>query len=137
MSMDAFAAQVGDDIKTLRRKTGWRNLSNPAITAGKVQICRVGTRVYMNWDAAVFGTQSGHVYLPGIIPEGFRTPIWIPFSTVAVYGPALGCRLMDATAQGGPGTVHIAGLTSGAILRTYVMWETEQPWPTVLPGTPA
>lgn len=124
-------------LDTLDRTSGWRNVTHPSLTAGRVQFLRVGTRVYMNWDGAVFGTMTGTAYLAGIIPDGFRTNLWLPFTTVPIYGPALGCRVIDAAAQGGPGTIQIAGLTSGAILRGYTMWETTQPFPTTLPGTPA
>lgn len=132
-----LARRIAQDIKPLRQQSGWRNISHPSLTAGKVQFLRVGTRVYMNWDAAVFGTETGHVYLAGLVPDGFRTSVWVPFTTVPIYGPALGCRVIDWNAQGGPGTVHIAGLTSGAALRGYVSWDTSQPFPTTLPGSAA
>lgn len=115
--------------------TGWRNITHPALTAGKVQFLRTGSRVYMNWDAAVFGTLTGTQYLQQLIPDGFRTDVWIPFTTVALFGPALPCRLITATY--GPGTVHVSGLTSGAILRAYLTWETSQAWPSDLPGAAA
>lgn len=136
MSMDAFAAQVGSDIRALRQRTGWRNLTHANLTAGKVQVARTGNLVEMIWDGAVFGTLTGDRDIVGLIPAGFVIAgrVWQPFTTVPIYGPSLGCRLHDSGSVA-PGTVQIFGLTSGASLRAYASWQTADPWPAVLPGT--
>lgn len=120
------------------KTTGWRNITHPDLTAGKVQFRRVGNDVEMVWDGAVFGTLEGLTVLEGIVPEGFIIDgrVWIPFTTVPIYGPALGVRLYDQSTRE-PGTLQIFGLAAGDSLRMFATWKTTSQFPTTLPGTPA
>ena len=129
MSLNAFAQQVGDDIKALRYDSGLRSLNSLVAgrTSGSLTIERIGNTVTLSAYNLVMSTSSSGSLLPSALPIG-----WRPTATVAGASQGLTSRLQVTDA----GNVQAYNWTAGAGIFgtiTYVA----RGIPTIAPGTPA
>lgn len=116
--------------------TGWRNVSDllkpswgPRGTGPAIRVRRIGRRVLVDLDAILVTAQAGTnvLFTP---PTGFRTS-----TTAGSYATVDGFvinNLVDGT------SVCVKGaLPVGTTVRGQIDYDTNQPFPTVLPGTAA
>ena len=123
----------------LPQDTGWRNIAallntsawelNPTI--GYLRLKRTGSRVTLAGRIKAISPVSQTVV---VLPAGFRQ-----YNPYTVYGPAkLANSMTLLIASSNFDYVQILTLpTVGATLEFEVSFETREPFPTTLPGTPA
>ena len=119
--------------------TGWRNIADLLNTSawelnpsnGYLRLKRTGSRVTLAGRIKALSPPNQTVV---ILPPGFRQ-----FNTGSLYGAArLGSTVTLLVAVSGPEYVQTMVLpTVGAILEFEISFETLNPFPTTLPGTPA
>lgn len=122
-------------VSNLERDTGWRAITGEPGTSGRILLRRVGRRVTLRLDRFLppAGNYAIHV---ASIPSGFRFSgphYFIAWgSLTSVYGLYSGAWLSWVRSL--EGTVHLRPTTAQD--GTY-SFETDDPWPATLPGTPA
>ena len=120
------------------RDTGWRNLSDLlyADVTGSVRIRRVGSTVRAHISVKV-AVATGAVSVVDL-PAGFRGASWMWLVSLISYdvtGKAVTVVIDDG--------VKMRIMSSGSqmqptfLLMGFVEWDTNDPFPTTLPGTPA
>lgn len=109
--------------------TSVRNISNyMGIASGQVLIWRDQNRVNVWFRDAVFGTLAGTVDLPAM-PSGFMPPVSVAQALFIASNISRVVFSMSAS--------RVYAMVSGAPLNGLCFFRTNQPWPQILPGTPA
>lgn len=93
---------------------------------------RVGS--YVTLSVGFISTVSASTAYTGYIPLGFRPSLVSHAEPLSSYDDvALGVSCYINTT----GTLTLNGATAGLTIRRHITWDTADPWPTTLPGTPA
>lgn len=140
MSMEAFAAQVGTDMKALRQSTGLRNITSSIGSShlapdqtGRLLVSRTGPVVNLVFDMLAF-TGDAWVSL-GSLPAGLRP---ITQQPVAVFWGVNEATFSETSMLviRSTGALSFRPRPTG-LARTAVTYITTDSFPTTLPGTPA
>ena len=132
MSIDAFAAQVGTDVKSLRQKTGWRKIAPEAGWSGDTYISRRADKVRIIFDGISATATGASIAL--ILPTGFRcsAPPTVSERFLLHNTSSAGRRGYVST-----NALSVVAQTAGEPLYGSTEFFTEDIWPSTLPGNPA
>ena len=129
MSLNAFAQQVGTDVKALRYDSGLRSLNSLIAnrSSGDLTISRIGNTVTMSANGLTMSNSASGSLLPSALPVG-----WRPTATASVPAQGLSSRLQVTNA----GNVQAYNWAAGTPIYgtvTFVVRDAVAG----LPGTPA
>lgn len=111
--------------------TGSRRLPIPSALdpQGDFFLRRVGNTVRLRMTAVKF-TTTGNITIPGVIPSGFRPVGYFPLTSTPYWSAETSVRARVTGAD-----VQILATVPGGITNFEASWDTNEPWPTTLPGT--
>lgn len=112
--------------------TGMRNISSlTTATQGNFTLQRTGQMVSINAPSILFDMSDGAKILT--LPEGFRPPSYIYTTTPPYWSSDVNRTVRIET----NGSVIVRGGNSEDILNISFLFQTNNPWPTTLPGIPS
>lgn len=109
--------------------TGLRRITHADVTAGTLSIRREGNTVYF-YAQAIALANTGTVVISAVIPVGFRASTFVPVASLPYWSSEVSRRARCT----GP-DLQFQSVGSSDIQNLVGIWDTNDPWPTTLPGT--
>ena len=127
-------------IDRLTVGTGWREIDWLPVgnTVNGSRVLRQGSQVTLIIDVVLSSALGTTRSRTEVVPAGFR-----PAQAAAGGGQSALLTSYNSVAPAAQmyvnssGSIYLYGVVDGARVRQGVTWQTTDPWPTTLPGTPA
>ena len=128
-----WAVTVGD--------TGWRSVTSANLVTGTLMFRRVGSDVSVGVGTAPWGiwsVASASIVALGQLPLGFRLSTWTAYTRIMLDSSKIQVgNLQVATADANNIVARFSTTSTAGLACNPIRLVTNDPWPTVLPGTPA